>query len=112
LDERRNPRVQVVLNQLSRGKASGLNDALELAHGEVVVFTDVRQTLEGQGLRFLVEDFADPQVGCVSGELMLGDPAAALRAGVLPFVLFDLAKVVVATGIHAGWVRWKPPTSH
>src|SRR6185295_4662697 len=29
--------------------------------------------------------------------VVLGDPAAALRAGVSPFVLFDLAKVVVAT---------------
>jgi cellulose synthase/poly-beta-1,6-N-acetylglucosamine synthase-like glycosyltransferase len=72
----RNPRVHALLNQLSRGKASGLNDALEVAHGEIVVFTDVRQTLEAQGLRLLVQDFADPQVGCVSGELMLGDPAA------------------------------------
>jgi biotin transport system substrate-specific component len=42
--------------------------------------------------------------------VVLGDPAAALRAGVLPFVLFDLAKVVVATGIHAGYLRWKPIT--
>jgi biotin transport system substrate-specific component len=40
----------------------------------------------------------------------LGDPVAAFRAGVLPFVLFDLAKVVVATGIHAGYLRWKPAT--
>jgi biofilm PGA synthesis N-glycosyltransferase PgaC len=71
-----NPRVHVVLNQLSRGKASGLNDAFELARGEVVVFTDVRQTLEANSLRLLMSDFADPQVGCVSGELMLGDPAA------------------------------------
>jgi len=67
------PRVSIVLNQLPRGKASGVNDALEFAHGEVVVFTDVRQTLEAEGLRLLVRDFADPQVGCVSGELMLGD---------------------------------------
>jgi poly-beta-1,6-N-acetyl-D-glucosamine synthase len=71
-----NPRVSVVLNQLSRGKASGLNDALDIAHGEIVVFTDVRQTLEPGGLRSLMKDFADPQVGCVSGELMLGDPDA------------------------------------
>jgi biofilm PGA synthesis N-glycosyltransferase PgaC len=68
------PRVNVVLNQLSRGKASGLNDALELAHGEVVVFTDARQEIERVALRQLMENFADPQVGCVSGELMLGDP--------------------------------------
>jgi len=70
-----NPRVHAVLNQLSRGKASGLNDALNVAHGEIVVFSDVRQTLEAQGLGLLVRDFADPRVGCVSGELMLGDPA-------------------------------------
>lgn len=42
--------------------------------------------------------------------VVLGDPASALRAGVLPFVLFDLAKVIVATGIHAGYLRWNPST--
>lgn len=71
----RDPRVQVILNQLSRGKASGLNDALERAHGDIVVFTDARQKIERGALRLLVENFADPEVGCVSGELMLGDPA-------------------------------------
>lgn len=70
------PQVQVLMNQLSRGKASGLNDAISLAAGEVVVFTDVRQKIESDALRLLVENFADPAVGCVSGELMLGDPVA------------------------------------
>ena len=69
-----NSRVQVVLNQLSQGKASGLNDAMQVAQGDVVVFTDARQTIESAALRRLVRNFADPQVGCVSGELMLGDP--------------------------------------
>jgi len=72
----RNPRVLAVLNQLSRGKAAGLNDALNVAHGEIVVFTDARQTLEPGSVKVLMEDFADPQVGCVSGELMLGEPEA------------------------------------
>lgn len=69
-----NPRVSVVLNQLSRGKACGLNDALELAQGELVVFTDARQEIEPGAPRLLLENFADPKVGCVSGELMLGNP--------------------------------------
>ncbi|MGA8493251.1 MAG: glycosyltransferase family 2 protein [Terriglobales bacterium] len=69
-----NPRVNVVLNQLPRGKASGLNDAFELSQGEFVVFTDARQEVEPGALRLLLENFADPQVGCASGELMLGDP--------------------------------------
>jgi len=66
-------RVQVILNQASMGKASGLNDAVRLAGGEIVVFTDARQKIEAGAVRFLVENFADPEVGCVSGELMLGD---------------------------------------
>jgi poly-beta-1,6-N-acetyl-D-glucosamine synthase len=69
-----NPQINVLLNQFSRGKASALNDALELAQGEIVVFTDARQTIEPGALSSLLENFADPQVGCVSGELMLGDP--------------------------------------
>ena len=71
-----NPRVHVVMNQLSRGKASGLNDALQWVQGEIVVFTDARQKIEPGALRILLENFADSEVGCVSGELMLGDPGA------------------------------------
>jgi cellulose synthase/poly-beta-1,6-N-acetylglucosamine synthase-like glycosyltransferase len=68
------PRVQVIMNQLSRGKACGLNDAISLSAGEVVVFTDARQKIEPKAIRILMENFADPTVGCVSGALMLGDP--------------------------------------
>jgi poly-beta-1,6-N-acetyl-D-glucosamine synthase len=70
----RDPRVQVVMNLLSGGKASGLNDALQVAQGEIIVFTDARQKLEMGALKALLADFADPVVGCASGELMLGDP--------------------------------------
>ena len=68
------PRVQVLMNQWSRGKASGLNDAIHLAAGEVIVLTDARQKIEPGAIRLLMENFADPEVGCVSGALMLGDP--------------------------------------
>ena len=67
-------RVHAVLNQLPKGKASGLNDAFEIASGELVMFTDARQMIDRRALRLLAENFADPDVGCVSGELMLGDP--------------------------------------
>lgn len=72
----REARVVPVLKQESRGKAAGLNDALQRAQGEIVVFTDARQKIEPQALRLLAENFADPDVGCVSGELMLGDPSS------------------------------------
>jgi biofilm PGA synthesis N-glycosyltransferase PgaC len=72
-EQARNPRVQTVLNQLSRGKASGINDALQFARGEIILFTDARQQIEKDAIRRLLRNFADPEVGCVSGELMLGN---------------------------------------
>ncbi len=68
------PRLRWIANAQSRGKASGLNDAIAAARGEIIVFTDARQRIEPDALPFLMENFADPAVGCVSGELMLGDP--------------------------------------
>ncbi|HZQ70109.1 MAG TPA: glycosyltransferase family 2 protein [Terriglobales bacterium] len=67
-------RVRVVEKEVSRGKAAGLNDAMASASGEIVVFNDARQYIEPDAVRLLLENFADPEVGCASGELMLGDP--------------------------------------
>jgi cellulose synthase/poly-beta-1,6-N-acetylglucosamine synthase-like glycosyltransferase len=62
----------VRLIQLARGgKPAALNAAIPAASGEVLVLTDVRQTLSPDSLRFLVESFADPSVGVVSGELLI-----------------------------------------
>jgi poly-beta-1,6-N-acetyl-D-glucosamine synthase len=74
--EKRDPRVQVVVKTESQGKAAGLNDAMAVARGELLLFTDARQPIEPQALRLLVENFGDPEVGAASGELMLGDPAS------------------------------------
>jgi poly-beta-1,6-N-acetyl-D-glucosamine synthase len=74
------PRLHAVMNQLSKGKASGLNDALEWARGELVVFTDARQMIEPGAVRLLAENFADSEVGCASGELMLGAPDGGEKA--------------------------------
>ena len=71
-----NSRVRTLLKPESHGKALGLNDAIKLTNGEILQFTDARQKIEPAALRLLVENFADPAVGCVSGELMLGDPAS------------------------------------
>jgi len=76
----RNARVQVLSKELSEGKAAGLNDAMQWANGEVVLFTDARQPIEAGALRLLVENFSDPAVGAASGELMLGDPASGETA--------------------------------
>jgi len=57
-----------------QGKASALNCGIHAAKGEIVVLTDARQLIEPSAVRHLVANFADPAVGCVSGELILGEP--------------------------------------
>jgi cellulose synthase/poly-beta-1,6-N-acetylglucosamine synthase-like glycosyltransferase len=69
-------RVRTLIKPASQGKAAGLNDAIQLATGEVLLFTDARQHIESRALRLLIENFADSDVGAASGELMLGDPAS------------------------------------
>lgn len=71
-----NPRVTALLNQLPASKARGLNEGMQLVTGDFVVFTDARQKIEPQAIKLMMENFADTDVGAVSGELMLGDPAA------------------------------------
>ncbi|HEY7095808.1 MAG TPA: glycosyltransferase family 2 protein [Terriglobales bacterium] len=66
-------RVRVIANSVPRGKAACLNDAMQIARGELIVFTDARQLIEPNAIRLLAENFADQEVGCVSGQLMLGN---------------------------------------
>jgi poly-beta-1,6-N-acetyl-D-glucosamine synthase len=65
------PGVRCAILQSRQGKAVALNQAVALAHGEIILFTDARQMLEAEALERLAANFADPEVGCVSGELML-----------------------------------------
>jgi biofilm PGA synthesis N-glycosyltransferase PgaC len=53
------------------GKPAALNVAVPQTSGEILVLTDVRQTLERQSLRRLIACFGDPAVGVVSGDLVV-----------------------------------------
>jgi biofilm PGA synthesis N-glycosyltransferase PgaC len=58
------------------GKALALNRGVETAKGEILVFADARQSFAPDAIRELVADFADPQIGAVSGELVLIGPGS------------------------------------
>lgn len=53
------------------GKPAALNAGAMAARGEILVFADARQRFAPGALRALVTNFADPQVGGVTGELVL-----------------------------------------
>jgi biofilm PGA synthesis N-glycosyltransferase PgaC len=66
--------IKAIVHQEVRGKAACISDALGIATGDILFFADVRQRIEPPALRLLAENFVDSEVGCASGELMLGDP--------------------------------------
>jgi cellulose synthase/poly-beta-1,6-N-acetylglucosamine synthase-like glycosyltransferase len=53
------------------GKAAALNRGIPQATGEILVLTDVRQTLDPDCVRNVIACFADPSVGAVSGKLLI-----------------------------------------
>jgi peptidoglycan/xylan/chitin deacetylase (PgdA/CDA1 family) len=50
------------------GKTAGLNRTVPALRGEIIVFSDANAMYERNALRMLVRNFADPQVGCVTGQ--------------------------------------------
>ena len=66
--------LPVLLTQADKGpggKAVALNRAIQHATGEILVLLDARQMVDRDAVRELVSCFADPEVGAVSGELLL-----------------------------------------
>jgi len=73
--------VRVISFETRRGKSAVLNDLVGKARGEIVVLADARQRFETGALRALVGPFANPQVGAVSGELILTENAEGTAVG-------------------------------
>jgi biofilm PGA synthesis N-glycosyltransferase PgaC len=71
---------RVVILLQHQGKANALNYGMAEAHGEIVCFTDARQTVASDGLDNLIANFADSSVGCASGALMIGEDRSAPSA--------------------------------
>ena len=72
---RAQPGVRLLSYRERRGKAYALNYALARVTSQVIVFTDVRQELEPNAVRFLVARLRQPGIGAVSGELVHRKPS-------------------------------------
>ena len=59
--------VKLLRMPVRQGKTSGLNAAIQHARGEIVVFSDANILYEKDVIRQLVRNFADPAVGCATG---------------------------------------------
>ncbi len=60
-----------------RGKTVAQNRAAKTASGEILVFSDATTMYEPDAIRKIVRSFADPEVGCVAGQLIYADASSS-----------------------------------
>jgi cellulose synthase/poly-beta-1,6-N-acetylglucosamine synthase-like glycosyltransferase len=75
------PRLRVIELSANCGKAAALSVARDTARGDVIVLADARQCWAPDALQRLLENFDDPNVGAVSGALIL-ETGTGTTAGV------------------------------
>ena len=64
------PRVRLIRQSPRAGKTAALNLAVDQAEGEILVFSDANSIYASDAIRRLVENFADPEVGYVTGKMV------------------------------------------
>jgi cellulose synthase/poly-beta-1,6-N-acetylglucosamine synthase-like glycosyltransferase len=70
--------VRLVRQDERRGKSAALNLGLEIAKGEIIVFSDANSIYERSALRELVRPFEDPSVGYVTGKMVYTHPDGSI----------------------------------
>ncbi|MFI5459063.1 MAG: glycosyltransferase [Isosphaerales bacterium] len=70
--------IRVIELPANLGKAAALNAGCATASYPLLVFADVRQTWAPDAIERITENFADPSVGAVSGDLVVESPLGVM----------------------------------
>jgi cellulose synthase/poly-beta-1,6-N-acetylglucosamine synthase-like glycosyltransferase len=109
LERLANPRLTFIRLEPRRGKSAALDELARHARGELLFFSDANSSIAPHALRAMVRHFADPRVGCVTGEMderaeradsAIGDGARAYWGyeGLLKRLESGLGSVLVCVG--------------
>ncbi|MBI4241964.1 MAG: glycosyltransferase family 2 protein [Candidatus Rokubacteria bacterium] len=83
-------RIRLLVRSARQGKSAALNCGVREARGDILVFTDANALFAPGAIRRLVEPFADPRVGLVSGQGLYGETGnGTARAVANGYVRFE-----------------------
>lgn len=92
--------VELSRQEARRGKTAGLNAVVPTLRGDIVVFSDANAMYQPDALRMLVRNFADAQVGCVTGEARYATGSgAAAEAGEGAYWSYELQLKQLETAV-------------
>jgi cellulose synthase/poly-beta-1,6-N-acetylglucosamine synthase-like glycosyltransferase len=82
--------VKLIRLDQRQGKHYAQGRALEIASGEIIVFTDASILLPSDGVRKITARFADPKIGCVSSvDKILAEDGSINTEGV--YIRYDMS---------------------
>ncbi|NPV12095.1 MAG: glycosyltransferase family 2 protein [Ignavibacteria bacterium] len=76
------PQLRVFIFNARRGKAGVLNDLVDYARNEILIFTDANTEFHQDAIKKMVQYFNDKRVGGVSGRLELVETHEHIKEGV------------------------------
>ena len=74
--------LKVFIYDIQVGKAKVINDLVNVAQNEILLFTDANTVFERDAVKQLVGGFADDSIGGVSGRLILEDQSDSSQKGI------------------------------
>lgn len=96
------PRVTLLRVEGRGGKTVAQNAAVASARGEILVFSDVTTVYTPRTIPAMIENFADPEVGCVGGDLhYLKEPRNSSAEGRALFWNYERQLRVWESQVHS-----------
>lgn len=93
--------VRLLRNSERAGKAEGLNRAVREANGEILIFSDANSLFAPDAISRLVENFADPDVGYVTGALGFLSADGIAGGGVDAYIRYENFVRRIETRVHS-----------
>lgn len=71
--------VVAISNGERQGKVTGLNNAMKVASGDIFIISDADITTDPDAISEIMQNFSDPQVGCVVGRGMMKEKSTQTK---------------------------------
>lgn len=84
--------LRLVTEDQRKGKVSAINLGLKAATGEIIMLTDSPALFWPDTIRLVVRNFADPEVGAVTGNFIKADPESTNYQQDTEWVVFNYRK--------------------
>ncbi|MEC5161188.1 cellulose synthase/poly-beta-1,6-N-acetylglucosamine synthase-like glycosyltransferase [Janthinobacterium sp. CG_23.3] len=82
--------VKLLRRERREGKAAALNEAVRLASGDIIIFSDANTLFGANALQRIAANFADPEIGYLTGSLQfVTDGGNASGAGARAYMRYE-----------------------